>query len=259
MEIFDTHAHYDDEQFDNDRDEVIESLKNENVTKCINIGCSVKTAIKACEIANKYDFIYAAIGIHPSEIGQTTEIIENQVKEIKEIAQKNKKIIAIGEIGLDYHWNKSNKELQQKAFIQQIELANELKLPISIHTRDAIDDTINIIKNKIKIEFGGVLHCCPFNKELVRHGLEAGLYIAFGGTCTFKNAKNADEIIKMVPNNKMLVETDSPYLAPEPFRGTRNDSRNLKYIINKIANTKETTMETIANITYDNAKKLFKI
>lgn len=257
MQIFDTHAHYDDEQFDEDRDEVIKSLKNENVAKCINIGCDIETSKKAIAIADKYDFIYAAIGVHPSEIADTMEKIDKQIEQIKELALKNKKVVGIGEIGLDYHWNNDNKELQKYAFIKQIELANELQLPISIHTRDAIDDTIHIIKNEVKIEKAGVLHCCPFNRELVRHGLEAGLYIAFGGTCTFKNAKNADEIIKMVPKERILIETDSPYLAPDPLRGTRNDSRNLKYVIQKLASVKEITVEEIAQITYENAEKLF--
>lgn len=259
MEIFDTHAHYDDEQFDKDRDEVIKSLKDENVTKCINIGCDLKTSKKAIDIANTYDFIYAAIGIHPSEIQNTKQKIDEQIEQIKKLILKNKKVVGIGEIGLDYHWHNDNKELQKYAFIRQIELANELKLPISIHTRDAIDDTIHIIKNEVKIEQAGVLHCCPFNRELVKHGLEAGLYIAFGGTCTFKNAKNADEIIKMVPEERILIETDSPYLAPDPIRGTRNDSKNLKYVIQKLASVRETTQEQISKTTYENAKKLFKI
>ena len=257
MEIFDTHAHYDDEQFDQDRIEVINALKDENVTKCINIGCDVETSKMACNIANDYSFIYATVGIHPSEIKQTIEEINKQIQDIKKIAQTNEKVVAIGEIGLDYYWNKNNKELQKKAFIQQIELANELKLAISIHTRDAIDDTINIIKDKIKIEQGGVLHCCPFNPELVKHGLEAGLYIGFGGTCTFKNSKNAKKILEMVPLDRILIETDSPYLAPEPVRGTRNDSSNLVHIVNKIAEYKDISPEEIANITYKNAEKLF--
>lgn len=167
--------------------------------------------------------------------------------------------MGIGEIGLDYHWHNDNKELQKYAFTKQIELANELKLPISIHTRDAIDDTIHIIKNGTKIKQAGVLHCCPFNRELVKHGLEAGLYIAFGGTCTFKNAKNADEIIKMVPDERILIETDSPYLAPDPIRGTRNDSRNLKYVVQKLAAVRETTPEQVAKITYENAERLFNL
>lgn len=259
MQIFDTHAHYDDEQFDQDREKVIKSLREENVTKCINIGCDIETSQKAIAIADKYDFIYVAIGIHPSEIAKTEKEIDAQIKQIKNLVQQNSKVVGIGEIGLDYHWHNDNKELQKYAFIRQIELANELKLPISIHTRDAIDDTIQIIKNGEKIEHSGVLHCCPFNRELVKHGLEAGLYIAFGGTCTFKNAKNADEIIKMVPEDRILIETDSPYLAPDPLRGTRNDSRNLKYVIQKIASVRKTTLEQIAKITYENAQKLFNI
>lgn len=197
-------------------------------------------------------------GIHPNEIKQTKEQIQEQINQIKEIAQTNPKVVAIGEIGLDYHWQNDNKDSQKYAFIKQIELANELNLPISIHTRDAIDDTIHIIKNEIKPHQGGVLHCCPFNRELVKHGLESGLYIAFGGTCTFKNAKNADEIIRMVPNDKILIETDSPYLAPEPLRGTRNDSRNLIYVIQKLAKVKQNTPDEIAKITYKNANKLFE-
>ena len=173
------------------------------------------------------------------------------------MAVENKKVIAIGEIGLDYYWKHDNKELQKKAFIMQIEMANELELPISIHTRDSIDDTISILRS-IKIKNSGVLHCCPFNPELVKHGLEAGLYIAFGGTCTFKNSKNAAKIVEMVPIDKILIETDSPYLAPEPIRGTRNDSSNLKYIVQKIAEFKQITPEQIAKQTYQNAKSLFK-
>ncbi len=257
MQIFDTHAHYDDEQFDKDRDEVIKSLIKGEVAKCINIGCDIETSKKAIEISNKYDFIFAVIGIHPSEIAKTKIEIDNQISQIKKLVQENKKVVGIGEIGLDYHWHNDNKELQKYAFIKQIELANELELPISIHTRDAIDDTIQIIKKEVKIENSGVLHCCPFNRELVKHGLEAGLYIAFGGTCTFKNAKNADEIIEMVPDERILIETDSPYLAPDPLRGTRNDSKNLKYVVQKLAAVRKITSEKIASITFENAERLF--
>lgn len=256
MKIFETHAHYDDEKFDNDRKEIIKKIKEAGISRCINIGCDINTSIKSVQYSKENDFIYAAIGLHPSNLPKTKEEICTQIQELKQIAINNKKVVAIGEIGLDYYWNKDNKQLQKYAFIKQIELAQELNLPIIIHTRDAIDDTINIIRNNIKIS--GVLHCCPFNKELVKHGLEHGLYIAFGGTSTFKNAKNADEIINMVPLDKILVETDSPYLSPEPLRGKRNDSRNLKYIIKKLANTKKISEEKMAEITYNNAEKLFK-
>ncbi len=258
MEIFDSHSHYDDEKFNEDREEVIKSIYEEGITKCINIGCDIKTSENSIKLSEKYDFIYATCSIHPSEIPQTEQELWKQLVKIKEMAKINKKVVGIGEIGLDYHWNKDNIELQKKAFIEQINIANELNLPISIHTRDAIDDTIEIIRN-YKVNKNGVLHCCPFNRELVKQGLQAGYYIAFGGTSTFKNSKNANEIIEMVPIDKILVETDSPYLAPEPLRGTRNDSRNLKYVIAKLANVKGISEEEMAKATYINACKLFNI
>lgn len=258
MEYFETHAHYDDEKFDEDREEVIKKIFNAGVTKCVNIGCSIETSQNSIDLADKYDFIYATCGIHPSEIPSTDEELDDSINKLENMVKKSKNVVAIGEIGLDYYWNSDNKDMQKKAFIKQIELANKFCLPISIHTRDAIDDTISIIKNEI-IKEGGILHCCPFNRELVKHGLEKGLYIAFGGTCTFKNSKNAQEIVQMVPMEKILIETDSPYLAPEPFRGTRNDSSNIKYVVDKIAEFKGISAEEVARITYENAKKVFRI
>ena len=258
MEYFDTHAHYDDEKFEKDREEVLEKIFNAGVKRCINMGCDLKSSQKAIEIANNHDFIYCGVGLHPEEIPQSEEELSKTISQIKELATKNNKVVAIGEIGLDYYWKQDNKELQKQAFIKQIELANELKLPVSIHTRDAIDDMIAIIR-KHKIEYGGVLHCCPFNRELVKHGLENGLYIGFGGTSTFKNSKNAEEIVNMVPEDKILIETDSPYLSPEPKRGTRNDSSNLKYVVEKLAEYRGIEPQQMAKITYENATRLFKI
>ena len=275
MEFFDTHAHYDDEKFEKDREEVLRKIYNEGVTKCINMGCDVRSSEKAIEIANNHDFIYVAVGLHPEEIPQNEDELWKTIFKIKELAINNinekvnnnrvdneitncKKVVAIGEIGLDYYWRKDNKELQKQAFIKQIEIANELKLPVSIHTRDAIDDMIAIIR-KSKLEQSGVLHCCPFNRELVKHALEYGLYIGFGGTSTFKSSKNAKEIVNMVPNDRILIETDSPYLSPEPKRGTRNDSSNLKYVVEKLAEYKGIEADEIAKITYENAKRLFGI
>ena len=249
MEYFDTHAHYYDSAFDEDRDVVIKKIFEAGVTKCVNVGCDVKTTKQAIELAKNNNFMYAICGIHPSEIDLEENKIDEQILQIKELVLKNKKIVAIGEIGPE-------KELQKYAFIKQIGLANDLKLPIAIHTRDAIDDTIAIIRQN-KANKGGILHCCPFNRELVRHGLEQGLCIAFGGTSTFKNAKNAEEIVKMVPDDRILIETDCPYLAPEPHRGTRNDSSNLKYVVRKLAEFRGTEPEYIAKITYENAMKLF--
>lgn len=202
--------------------------------------------------------MYTTIGISPNDIPESKEEIDKEIIELKELYNKDKKIMAVGEIGLDYHWNMENKELQKYAFIKQIELANELDLPIQIHTREAVMDTLEILKNN-KVSNGGIFHCCPLNRELVREGLKLGFYISFAGPITFKNSRNAEEIIKMVPDDKFLVETDSPYLAPEPKRGTRNDPRNVKYIIEKIAKEKEKTFEEIEDISYVNAKRIFKI
>lgn len=258
MEYFDTHAHYDDDKFNKDREEVISKIYNSGVTKCINMGCDIESSKKAIEIANNHDFIYAAVGLHPEEIPQLDEEMWKTILQIKELAVQNKKVVAIGEIGLDYYWNKETKELQKQAFIKQIELANELRVPVSIHTRDAIDDMISIIRN-YKIENSGVLHCCPFNRELVKHGLENGLFIGFGGTSTFKNSKNAKEIVYMVPDDRILIETDSPYLSPEPKRGTRNDSSNLQFIVEMLAEYKNMEPEKMAKLTYENATRLFRI
>ncbi len=198
-------------------------------------------------------------GIHPNEIAETKEQIDKDILEIEKLAAQNKKVVAIGEIGLDNHWVKDRKEIQKYAFLEQIKLANKLKLPIVIHSRDAIMDTIEILKGKILPEKKGILHCCQLNKDLVKVGLEAGFYISFAGAITFKSSKNANEIISMVPNDRILVETDCPYLSPEPNRGKRNDSRNMKYTVQKIAEVKEISSEEIAQITYENGKRIYGI
>lgn len=256
MEFFDSHAHLDDEKFDLDRDEIIQDIHKFGVERIISAGYSLEGSIKAVELSKKYDFIYATCGISPNDIEGFDESI---YEKIRALAIENEKVVAIGEIGLDYYWNKDNKEIQQDIFIKQIELANELNLPIVIHTREAVMDTIDILKNRISCNKKGVFHCCPLNIELVKEALKLGFYISFAGPVTFKNSKNADEIIKYVPLDKMFIETDSPYLAPEPVRGTRNNSSNLKYIAEKIAKVKEISTEEIANITYNNTCNIFKI
>lgn len=197
-------------------------------------------------------------GIHPSDIAKSEEEIDKQIIEIEKLAE-NKKVVAIGEIGLDYHWEKDNIELQKYAFLEQIRLANKLSLPIAIHSRDAIMDTIQILKGDIFPIKRGILHCCQLNKDLVKAGLDAGFYISFAGPITYKSSKNASEIIKMVPEDRILIETDSPYLSPEPHRGTRNDSSRVVFVAEKIAEIKGKTLEEIANITYENAKKIYGI
>ncbi len=259
MKFFDNHAHLDDEKFDLDREEVIEKIHRENIG-FISAGYSLEGSKKAIDLSKKYDFIYATVGISPNDIPQTEDELWKMLEEIERLAKENSKVLAIGEIGLDYYWEKDEKmrEIQRKAFIEQINMANKLDLPIVIHTREAVMDTLKILKEN-KVENKGVFHCCPLNRELVKEGLKLGFYISFAGPVTFKNSKNANEIIEMVPNDKMLIETDSPYLSPEPLRGRRNDPRNVKYIANKIAEVKGMSSEEVGKITYENAKKIFKI
>lgn len=269
MELFDSHAHYNDEKFDEDRETIIESIYKEGVTKFVSAGYDLKSSKDGLELAKKYKYVYTSCGISPDGLKNNVKEIDKEVEEleiiVKEELENSKsegrepKIIGIGEIGLDYYWNKENKEIQQYTFKKQIVLAQKYDLPIIIHTREAVMDTITILKKEKVSSRKGVFHCCPLNRELVKEALKLGFYISFAGPVTFKSSKNASEIIKMVPLDKILIETDSPYLAPEPVRGRRNDSRNVKYIAEKVATEKNLTIEEIAKATYDNACKLFNI
>ena len=262
MELFDSHAHYNDEKFNEDREEILQAVWNEGVTKLICAGYSLEASKEAVKIANSHQNIYAIVGISPNDIPeQNTEyeqILNRQLQQIEELAN-NEKVVAIGEIGLDYYWNKENKVEQKLVFQEQIELANKLDLPIVIHTREAVYDTLEILKSEITPIKKGIFHCCPLNLDLIREGLKLGFYISFAGPITFKNANNAGEAIQAVPLERILIETDSPYLAPEPKRGTRNNSRNVKYIAEKIAQIKGISIEEVAKATYENAKKIFQI
>ena len=255
MKLFDAHCHYNDERFDFDRDELIMNVKNFGVIGMINAGYSLYGSKTAVDLSDKYDFIYSTVGISPNDV------TENYLKDISEIEKLlvdnfNKgRIVAIGEIGLDYHYD-VDKEMQRDAFIKQIELANKYNLPIVIHTREATFDTIDILK-KYPVKKLGMFHCCPLNQELVKEGLKLGFYISISGSVTFKNSKNAEVIVNMVPIDRLFVETDSPYLSPEPVRGTRNDSRNLKYIVEKISRFKNIDSEEVMNNVLKNIKRLF--
>ena len=260
MEFFDSHSHYNDEKFDEDREEIIKDTYESGITKFVCAGYNIESSLFSLELSKKYDFIYSICGISPNDIPQSEEELWKDVAKITEIVKENKskKLVAIGEIGLDYYWNKENKELQKEAFEKQIDLANELELPIVIHSRDASVDTIEMIRNH-KVNKAGIFHCCQPNQEMVRQALELGYYISFAGPITFKNSRNAPDVIKMVPLDRILIETDSPYLTPEPNRGKRNDCRNVKYVAQKIAELKNVPIEEIAKITYDNAKRIFEI
>ena len=258
MKFFDSHAHLNDEKFDEDREELIEKIHNDEIEKFITAGYSIESSKKAIELCKKYKFMYPICGISPNDIPQTEEQLWKDLAEIEQIIKTNNITVAVGEIGLDYYWNKENKDLQKLAFIEQIKMSNKLGLPIVIHTREAVMDTIEILKQNEVIK-KGIFHCCPLNRELVKEALKLGFYISFAGPVTFKNSKNADEIINLVPNDKMLIETDSPYLSPEPLRGRRNDPRNVKLTAQKIADVKGLTLEEVANITYENAMRIFEI
>ncbi len=259
MKFFDNHAHLDDEKFNGDREEIIKKIHNEDIG-FISAGYSLEGSTKAIELSKKHDFIYATCGISPNDIPQTEDELWKLLSKIEKLAKQNSKVLAIGEIGLDYYWEKDEKmrELQRKAFVEQINIANKLDLPIVIHTRDAVMDTLEILKKNL-VKNKGIFHCCPLNRELVKEGLKIGFYISFAGPITFKNSKNANELIEMVPNNRILIETDSPYLSPEPLRGRRNDPRNVKYIAEKIAKVKGLSVEEVGKITYQNAKDIYKI
>ena len=265
MEFFDSHAHYDDEKFNEDREEIIEKIYNADITKFISAGYSLESSKKGIELAEKYDYIYTTSGISPNDVKESIEETQKDIDELKKLiieykrGKKEKdKLVGIGEIGLDYYWNKDNKELQKEAFIEQIRIANKLDLPIVIHTREAVMDTLQILKEN-PVNKKGIFHCCPLNRELVKEALKLNFYISFCGPVTFKNSKNAAEIIEMVPNDKMLIETDSPYLSPEPLRGRRNDPRNVKYVAQKVADVKGLSVEQVADITYKNAMRIFNI
>jgi len=254
LAIFDAHAHYDDEQFNEDRDSIIEELKRNNIIGVLNCGASLRGCIDSVNLANKHDIFYAAVGIHPEYADKFDEQTLDQLKSLAE----NGKVKAIGEIGLDYYYDENPpREIQKKVFMRQMELAKELNLPVIIHDRDAHEDTLNIIK-----QFKGVIgeiHCFSGSVEFARECLKLGYYIGFTGVVTFKNAKKVIEVVREVPLDKILVETDCPYMAPTPFRGKRNRSEYVEYIINKISEIKDIEPEEVSRLTICNMERLLNI
>lgn len=253
MKYFDTHAHYNDEAYKDDLTEVLVKCKNAGVDRIINVGYNKESSLQSIEFSSRYKNFYAAIGVHPHDVDSDT------AQDIYDMYDKNnKKIVAIGEIGFDYAFVKDNKEKQKKLFIEQIELANTLKLPIAIHSRDASLDTYNTLKEK-KPEYGTLFHCFQPSDDLVRLVLENNYFVAFGGNITFKRNVAFKRYIDMIPISQIVIETDSPYLTPEPFRGTRNDSSHLDLICKKLSEYKEMEEEKVAELVYNNALKFFKI
>lgn len=252
--IFDCHAHYDDETFNDDRDEVIKELRENNIVGVLNCGASLKGAEDSVELSKKYDFFYAAVGIHPEYADILDESVINKLRNLA----KNKNVKAIGEIGLDYYYDENpEREIQRAAFIRQMELAKELKLPVIIHDRDAHGDTLEILKQFPEVK--GEIHCFSGSVEFARECLNLGYYIGITGVVTFKNAKKIVEVVKTIPLNRIVVETDCPYMAPVPNRGKRNRSEYIEYILKKIADIKEIDVEELEKITIKNSQCLLKI
>lgn len=251
--IFESHAHYDDEAFDEDREELLTSLRENGIDKVINIGASLDSCKRTLQLMKQYSFIYGAMGVHPSETG---ELNEENFTWLREQCTADK-VVAVGEIGLDYHWPEPEVHVQKLWFEKQMELAREVKLPVIIHSRDAAKDTLDMMHALHAGEIGGVIHCYSYTKEMAREYLQMDYYFGIGGVITFKNAKKLKETVEYIPMDRILLETDSPYLAPEPNRGKRNSSLNLSYVAQEIAAIKGISYEEVVETTSKNAERLF--
>lgn len=251
--IFESHAHYDDEAFDTDREEILDQCQRDGIEYIVNVSASLKTVKSTLALAEKYPFLYAAVGIHPDEVGELNE--ENFVWLTEQC--RNPKTVAVGEIGLDYYWDKENHELQKKWFRAQMELAKKLDLPMIVHSREAAADTLEEIQKAQDERLRGVIHCFSYAPEMAEEYLKLGYYIGIGGVVTFKNAKKLKEVVKLLPLERILLETDCPYLAPEPNRGKRNSSLNLPYVAAAIGELKGVDPDEVIRITSQNAKNMY--
>ena len=253
--IFDTHAHYDDEAFQEDRDELLNSLSTHGIEAVVNVGASIQTTKNTLELMKKYPFVYGAVGVHPSE---TEELNDNLMDWLKHVSGE-KKVVAIGEIGLDYYWKEPDLEIQKHWFVRQLQLAREVKLPVIIHSRDAAQDTLDIMKAEKAEEIGGVIHCFSYGTEMAREYLNMGFYLGIGGVVTFNNGRKLKEVVEYMPLDRIVLETDCPYLSPVPNRGKRNSSLNLPYVAEAIGQIKGISPEEVIKITNQNARNLYRL
>ena len=253
--IFDTHAHYDDDAFDEDRDELLSGMTAKNVEYIVNVGASIESSKRSIALAEKYPFIYAAVGVHPDEVG---ELDDEKFEKLREWTT-HEKVKAVGEIGLDYYWDKEKHDLQKHWFMRQMELAHEVNLPIIVHSREAAKDTLDMIIAAKPLDLSGIIHCYSYSVEQAREYLNMGYYIGIGGVLTFKNAKKLKEVAEYAPLSRIVLETDCPYLAPTPYRGKRNDSSMLSYVVEELAAIKQMPVEEVIRITNENGKKLYHI
>ena len=250
--IFDTHAHYDDEQFDTDRETLLASMPEQGVGTIVNVSATYESCERVVELVKRYSFMYAAVGIHPDEVGSLNEERFQQMKELC----KQEKVVAVGEIGLDYYWDNESHDVQKEWFVRQLDLARELNLPVLIHSREAAADTMEIMKEHGQ-GLRGVIHCYSYSKEQAKEYVKMGYYIGVGGVVTFKNSRVLKEVVKAIPLEHIVVETDCPYLAPTPHRGKRNSSAYLPLVIEEIAKLKGITAEEVEDATYENAQRLY--
>ena len=253
--IFETHAHYNDRKYDEDREQLLAALPGQGIERVVNVSAGWKDMQDTLELAKRWPFIYAAVGIHPDHVG---ELDDCRFEELGRYC-KGDKVVAVGEIGLDYHWNVEPKEIQQKWFTDQLRLAKEVGLPVVIHTRDAAQDTFDIIKNVHAGSDGGIIHCYSGSVEMAKEYVKLGYMIGVGGVVTFKNGRVLKEVVREIPLDHIVTETDCPYLAPVPFRGKRNQSAYLPYIIEQIAAIKGRKTEEVEEITYNNAMRVFRM
>lgn len=255
MEMIDVHGHISDSAYEKSEIEsVVQRAIDSGVTKMVCSSCDIASSLDAIELSKKFDNVYANVGMHPENVEVADE---KSLAQIEELA-KDKKVVAIGEIGLDYHWKDDNKELQKEIFVKQIEIANRVKKPIVVHSRDAMGDTIEVLKNHLP-NMCGILHCFGGSVESAKILAEMGFSFSIGGVVTFKNAKTIVEVVKSLPLDRIMLETDCPYLSPEPFRGKRNEPKNVVYVADKIAKIKGISIEEVAKISTENAKRLFGI
>lgn len=253
--IIDTHAHYDADGFDTDREELLASMYEGGIEKIVNVCAAIDELEDTVKLVEKYPFIYGAVGVHPDDADKMTQETLDEIRKLCQLP----KAVAVGEIGLDYYWHKeeAEHELQKKMFRAQMEIAREQKMPFMIHSREAAKDTLDIVKEYVRGGmYGGIIHCFSYAKEMAREYLDMGLYLGIGGVITFKNAKKLKEVVEYAPLSQIVLETDSPYLSPEPNRGKRNDSRNLIFVAREIAQIKGITEEEVIAITEENAEKL---
>ena len=253
--IFDTHAHYDSEQFDEDRETLLASMKEAGVGTIVNVAASYESCFEVPKLAEKYPFMYAAVGVHPDHVGELDEVKMQHLREMCTM----EKTVAVGEIGLDYYWDKESHELQKEWFKKQMELAKEVDLPVIVHSREAAQDTFDLIKSEHAGTTGGVIHCFSGSKEMAKEYIKMGYYIGVGGVVTFKNARVLKEVVESIPLERILTETDCPYLAPVPFRGKRNCSAYISYVLDMIAELKGISREEAEQVTYENTRNMYRI